>query len=280
MNGLAQVYGDWIRRYKVDGFRIDTARHVDRAFFKVWTPKILAAARAAGVPDFELFGEVFIADAIELVDVRARARAAERARLPVPGRGHAVTPRATRARRGSSPGSTTTTTSRAPSGVAHTPPTFLGNHDMGRAARMIKDRSGGKSGAELLRRVQLGHTLMYLLRGAPVVYYGDEVGIVGARRRQGGAAGPLPDAGARAGGPRSASARAPIGAGSSFDVAAHPVARPPEAARLRCATRIPRSRPARRSSGTRRAASLAVSRIDAADAARVRRRVQRRDGAG
>ena len=47
---------------------------------------------------------------------------------------------------------------QGPSGVAHTPPTFLGNHDMGRAARIIKDRSGGKSGTELLRRIQLGHT--------------------------------------------------------------------------------------------------------------------------
>ena len=90
VNGLAQVYGDWIRRTKVDGFRIDTARHVDRAFFKVWAPKILAAARAAGVPDFELFGEVFNSDAIELSTLRARPQAPERARLPVPGRGLAL----------------------------------------------------------------------------------------------------------------------------------------------------------------------------------------------
>ena len=60
VNGLAQVYGDWIRRFKIDGFRIDTARHVERAFFRLWVPKIRAAARAAGVPDFQLFGEVFI----------------------------------------------------------------------------------------------------------------------------------------------------------------------------------------------------------------------------
>ena len=29
-------------------------------------PKILAAARSAGVPDFQLFGEAFIRDAVEL----------------------------------------------------------------------------------------------------------------------------------------------------------------------------------------------------------------------
>ena len=58
MNGLAKVFGDWIREFKVDGFRVDTAKHVDRAFFKAWPPKILAAARAAGVKDFQIFGEV------------------------------------------------------------------------------------------------------------------------------------------------------------------------------------------------------------------------------
>ena len=65
VNGLASVYASWIARFEVDGFRIDTARHVDRAFFGRWVPKIRAAARAAGVKEFELFGEVFVADAVE-----------------------------------------------------------------------------------------------------------------------------------------------------------------------------------------------------------------------
>ncbi len=45
VSGLAQVYGDWVRRYKLDGFRVDTAKHVDRAFFRSWAPKIRAAGR-------------------------------------------------------------------------------------------------------------------------------------------------------------------------------------------------------------------------------------------
>jgi hypothetical protein len=67
---------------------------------------------------------------------------------------------------------------RTPSGVAITPPTFLGNHDMGRAAQQIA-ATGGATGDELLRRVELGYDLLYLLRGAPVVYYGDEIGMAG-----------------------------------------------------------------------------------------------------
>ena len=67
---------------------------------------------------------------------------------------------------------------RRPDGVLPVPPTFLGNHDMGRAAYQIQSRSQ-PSPAELQKRVLLGYDLLYLLRGAPVVYYGDEVGMIG-----------------------------------------------------------------------------------------------------
>ncbi len=66
VKGLADVFGGWITRFKVDGFRVDTAKHVDRKFFPSWVPKIRAYAKAAGVKDFEIFGEVFVSDAIEL----------------------------------------------------------------------------------------------------------------------------------------------------------------------------------------------------------------------
>jgi hypothetical protein len=65
-----------------------------------------------------------------------------------------------------------------PSGVVHTPPTFLGNHDIGRAALNVL--AVGPAAGGLLKRVLLGYDLLYLLRGAPVVYYGDEVGILGS----------------------------------------------------------------------------------------------------
>ena len=65
-NGLAQIYASWITRFKVDGFRVDTAKHVNAAFFGLWVPKIRAAARAAGIPDFPVFGEVTLNDAVDL----------------------------------------------------------------------------------------------------------------------------------------------------------------------------------------------------------------------
>ena len=58
-------------------------------------------------------------------------------------------------------------------------PTFLGNHDMGRIGRFIRDANRGAADAEVLARDKLAHELMYLSRGNPVIYYGDEQGFVG-----------------------------------------------------------------------------------------------------
>ena len=57
-------------------------------------------------------------------------------------------------------------------------PTFLGNHDMGRAAFLLKGSSTGD--ADLLKRVKLADSLMYLTRGQPITYYGDEQGFIGS----------------------------------------------------------------------------------------------------
>ena len=114
------------------------------------------------------------------------------------------------------------------------PATFLGNHDMGRAALMISQQAGGGlTGGALLRRVLLGYDLLYLLRGAPVVYYGDEVGMIGTGGDQQARQDMFPTQVAewqtqpRVGSP-------PIGTGSSFDVTGNPIeARLRELARLR-----------------------------------------------
>jgi alpha-amylase len=56
--------------------------------------------------------------------------------------------------------------------------TFLGNHDMGRAGKIIESKKMNPA-AELLPRTLLAHSLLYLTRGIPSVYYGDEVGMTG-----------------------------------------------------------------------------------------------------
>jgi len=220
VNGLAQVWGDWIRTYKVDGFRVDTAKHVDRAFFHAWMPKIRAAARAAGVPAFEVFGEVFETDASTLAAfVRERG---------VPNVLDFPLQDALARYAGGSAGARGIATRlgaddyfRLADGAAPAPVTFLGNHDVGRVALKIKEQGGGE-GAELLARDLLGHSLLYLLRGAPAVYYGDEVGMLGRGGDKAARQDLFPTSVTewrteeRVGAP-------PIGSGSSFDLVTHPV---------------------------------------------------------
>ncbi|MEK8225524.1 alpha-amylase family glycosyl hydrolase [Oerskovia sp. M15] len=60
-----------------------------------------------------------------------------------------------------------------PDSSASALPTFLGNHDMGRIGYLLQTTGDAQ------RRDELAHDLMYLTRGQPVVYYGDEQGFAG-----------------------------------------------------------------------------------------------------
>ena len=220
MRGLAQIYGSWIRRYKLDGFRVDTARHVNPEFFGLWVPRILAAARQAGVKDFQIFGEVSAPDALQL-STFVRDRGLPNV-LDFPLQENAV-----RFAAGAVDASqlakrlTDDDYFRLPNGVDPAPSTFLGNHDMGRAAFQVASAGVG-TGIDLLARVYFAYNLLYLLRGAPVVYYGDEVGMLGAGGDQAAREDMFPTKVAewqteqRVG-------WLPIGKGSSFDVREHPL---------------------------------------------------------
>ena len=198
MKGLAQIYASWIERFHVDGFRVDTAKHVNAAFFRLWVPRIRAAARAAGIaglPDLRR-GDAERRD--RPLRLRPRPGRAAAARLPVPGRSPRPTRPAPPARRGSRSRLDDDDYFRLPDGADPAFATFLGNHDMGRAAQQILAQAPGLSrGRAAPARSLLGYDLLYLLRGAPVVMYGDEVGMIGTRRRQGRPAGHVPDPGRR-----------------------------------------------------------------------------------
>ena len=59
VQGMIDVYETWIRDFGVDGFRIDTMKHVDDAFWQRFGPEVLRYARAHGKREFFMFGEVF-----------------------------------------------------------------------------------------------------------------------------------------------------------------------------------------------------------------------------
>lgn len=259
VNGLAQVYAGWISRYKIDGFRVDTARHVNAAFFRLWVPKILAAAHAAGVPDFQLFGEVATADDLQL-STFVRDRGLPNV-LDFPFQADATQYAAGRVEAGTlAQRFADDDYFRLPDGVEPAPATFLGNHDMGRAAFEIASAGVGE-GPDLLPRLLLGYDLLYFLRGAPVVYYGDEVGMLGTGGDQQARQDMFPTQVAdwktepRVGSP-------PIGDGSSFDVTGNPIE-----IRLRRLAQLREANPALATGATivryAKGGVLAVSRIDA-----------------
>jgi glycosidase len=222
MKGLAQIYGSWISRFHVDGFRVDTAKHVNAAFFKLWVPRIRAAAKAAGTEtDFPIFGEVTLNDAIDLSDYVRNRGVPQVLDFPFQQVASAYAAGFSGAK-GISQRLEDDDYFRLPDGSDPAFPTFLGNHDMGRAAQQILSQSPGLSPAALVKHVLLGYDLLYLLRGAPVVMYGDEVGMIGSGGDKAARQDMFPtqvgewQTESRVGSP-------PIGTGSSFDVTGNPI---------------------------------------------------------
>jgi hypothetical protein len=166
-----------VKRYKLDGFRVDTARHVNAGFFGIWVPKILAAAKSAGVKDFQIFGEVSTTDPVQL-STFVRDRGLPNV-LDFPFQDTAV--HFTAGQVDASQFAKLFADDdyfRTSADVVPSPVTFLGNHDMGRAAFQVA-QAGVGTGYDLLSRLFLAYDALYLLRGTPVVYYGDEVGMLG-----------------------------------------------------------------------------------------------------
>lgn len=171
VDGFAQVYQTWID-LGIDGFRIDTAKHVNFEFWQGWTTQVLDYAHSKGKSDFFMFGEVYDADPALLapyvrdtdmssvLDFTFQSAATSFAKG-----GDATVLQKLFA------GDDRYTT---PDSSATALPTFLGNHDMGRIGYFLK------KSADAQARDQLAHDLMFLSRGQPVVYYGDEQGFTGA----------------------------------------------------------------------------------------------------
>ncbi len=59
---LIRVFSDWITWTDIDGYRIDTVKHVERDFWAEFAPAIRAHAEEIGKENFLLFGEVFDGD--------------------------------------------------------------------------------------------------------------------------------------------------------------------------------------------------------------------------
>jgi alpha-amylase len=59
---MVRVYTNWILTTDIDGFRIDTLKHVDYGFWQDFAPRIRQNLAAAGKTNFFMFGEAFDGD--------------------------------------------------------------------------------------------------------------------------------------------------------------------------------------------------------------------------
>ena len=178
VDGMIAAHQAMISTFGIDGFRIDTAKHVNDEFWQTFIPAIRQHAAVQGNPDFVVFGEVFSGEA-----GYASRFSTE---LPFPS---TLDFRFDGAVKGA---------------VAYNGPTdglrnlfvdddwftddnsnayglvkFIGNHDLGRVGREIDLGNPGASDDERVARARLVQALNFTTRGVPVIYYGDEQGFTG-----------------------------------------------------------------------------------------------------
>ena len=58
-DSLFEIFSRWIALSDVDGFRIDTLKHVEASFWEDFSPRIREYARSMGKENFFMFGEAF-----------------------------------------------------------------------------------------------------------------------------------------------------------------------------------------------------------------------------
>nr|WP_240107217.1 pullulanase-type alpha-1,6-glucosidase [Streptomyces sp. MUM 203J] len=179
VEGMEKIYQRWVRDFAIDGFRIDTVKHVNTEFWTQWATALDAYAEKRGRPDFFMFGEVYSADT-DITSHYVREGRLD-ATLDFPfqdvARGFASQGGSAARLKQLFADDHKYTSGKA---NAYESVTFLGNHDMGRFGTFLKQDNAQADDAELLRRYGLANELMFLSRGNPVVYYGDEQGFTGA----------------------------------------------------------------------------------------------------
>ncbi|MGV9422192.1 pullulanase-type alpha-1,6-glucosidase [Streptomyces sp. NPDC003674] len=179
VSGMEKIYQRWVKDYDIDGFRIDTVKHVDMDFWTQWATALDAYAAAHGRKNFFMFGEVYSADTSLTSPYVTQGRLDATLDFPFQDAARAYASQGGSARKlaGVFGDDYKYTTDKA---NAYEQVTFLGNHDMGRIGYFLKQDNPKATDAEILRKDELANELMFLSRGNPVVYYGDEQGFTGA----------------------------------------------------------------------------------------------------
>lgn len=176
VRGFIDIWSYWIQNFGIDGMRVDTFKHVNPEFWKTVIPAIQKVAIASGKKTFPIFGEVADKGPETLATYVAGGQTPSVLDF-------AFDEQVTKyvASYGSSDrlvklfnaDDLYTTEKTSAYGLA----TFLGNHDAGRIGTAILRNAQDKDAA--LKKAILAQSMLFLLRGGPVLYYGDEKGMTG-----------------------------------------------------------------------------------------------------
>ncbi|MFE2479403.1 pullulanase-type alpha-1,6-glucosidase [Streptomyces sp. NPDC059389] len=179
VSGMEKIYEKWVKDFSIDGFRIDTVKHVNTGFWTQWATALDKYAAQRGRKNFFMFGEVYSADTAVTSPYVTQGRLDATLDFPLQ---DAIRAYASQGAAAPRLGSVLAddyryTTDKA---NAYEQVTFLGNHDMGRFGSFLKQDRPGAGEQELLDRYRLANELMFFSRGNPVIYSGDEQGFTGA----------------------------------------------------------------------------------------------------
>lgn len=176
--GFIKIYTDIIAKFKPDGFRIDTVKHVDIGFWQQFTPAIVEFAQEQGIANFFVFGEVYAEDA------KVLSKFTTEGDIPSVLDFHLQLAIKNVFARGQATSQLTQVFAldhlyQDHNSSAHLLMNFISNHDMGRFAYYMQQALPNASEQEQLARLKLANAMMFFARGVPVIYYGDEQGFVG-----------------------------------------------------------------------------------------------------
>jgi pullulanase-type alpha-1,6-glucosidase len=180
ISGYTEIFKNLIDDYDIDGFRLDTVKHVHTELWQELAPAVIAYAQANGKPDFTMFGEVFDGSAEALSHYTTAGQIPSVLDFGLHGAIASV---------GINGGPTNNLRALFANddyftdadSNAYQLATFVSNHDGGieRTGYALRRAFPAASDAELVQRMTWSYAMLYFARGFPVIYYGDEQGFVG-----------------------------------------------------------------------------------------------------
>ncbi|MFT6086116.1 MAG: glycosidase [Glaciecola sp.] len=175
---MTQTFKNIIDEFKPDGFKINTVKNVELLAWQAVVPTIVAYAKTVGIPKFHIFAEVDDGNPAVLSKFMTDNQ------LPsvIDFSFHFSLKDSLFGNKDLNQLSQLFNNDdyyRSPNSSPDLLMNLFSNQTLGRAGLFINQGFNNISEAEKLQRSVLGHAFMYMSRGIPVIYYGDEQGFTG-----------------------------------------------------------------------------------------------------